>query len=94
VTEIIVAVIGAFGGTLLGFILNELKAKRSEQEALKILLRRELRTQYNEWHNKGYITESALIEYTYALDVYERLVGKNDFVEQITKGISCLEVRS
>lgn len=93
-TDIIVAIIGTFGGALLGFILNELKAKRSEQEALKILLRRELRMQYSEWHSKGYITESALIEYTYALEVYEKLVGKNDFVEQITRGISSLEVRS
>lgn len=96
-TEIIIALISAIGGTVIGFVLTEIKARKSEhnatQKALKILLRRELRNQCSDWSSLGYITQGGLLEYTDTLSVYEMLVGQNDFIEAITNKIKSLPVK-
>lgn len=95
-TDVIVAIIGVFGMAL-GWLADELRQKLNEnnstQKALKILLRREIKAEYEKWSKEGYITHSALAEFKDTIDVYNALVGNNGYVEDIENKINSLEVR-
>lgn len=91
-TAIIVAFVTAAGGTIVGFFLNEFKASRSEQRALKILLRRELREQAYYWLDQNHITSLGLQEFMDTVGVYTSLVGKNDFINTLVKQVTNLEI--
>lgn len=94
--EIIVAVIG-FLGLALGYLVDEVKTKRKDnnatQRALKILLRKEIKAFYDKCVYQGYITHLELQEFKDTIDVYDTLVGNNGYVDDIESKINSLEVR-
>ena len=81
----------------LGFLVKTLLDKRKnenvEQEALKILLRRELATQHEIYIEKGSISKIGLQEFEATLDVYERLIGSNGYVQDLADDIRQLKAR-
>lgn len=95
-TEIIVAIIG-FLGVALGYLMDEVKQKQNDskatQKALKILLRKEIKDEYDVWKDKGFISNLALQEFNDTLEVYNELVGKNGYVDDIETKVKTLEVR-
>ena len=81
----------------LGFLIKTLIDKRKnediQQEALKILLRRELSTQHEIYMAKGSISRVGLAEFENTLAVYEKLIGSNGFVTDIANDVRELKVR-
>lgn len=95
--EIIIAIISACGGTVIGGIIEFIKNRRTEstriENAIKILLRRELNTQQEHYVSAGSITHIGLQEFEDTLAVYESLIGSNGFVETLANNVRSLEVK-
>lgn len=94
--EVIVAIIG-FLGIAFGYLFDEFKTKRKDnnaiQRALKIILRKDIKTFHDNCVRQGYITHLELQEFQDTIDVYNILIGNNGYVDDIESKINSLEVR-
>lgn len=92
----IIAAVFGFLGTFVGVWYKAKQDRKKDsdliQAALKVLLRRELSTQHEQFVSSGKITRSALAEFENTYEVYEKLYGINGFVDDIAKDVRELEV--
>ena len=82
----------------IGWVVKAWYDKRNSnnliQQALKILLRRELSTQHDIYTTKGSISRIGLQEFENTYETYENLVGTNGYVQDLADDIRQLKVRS
>lgn len=97
----ILVVVLPFACTGLGWCVRTIVDNRNKekdnydvvQQALKILLRGELCDLHKHYTEQGYITKRGLEEFESTLEVYDKLVGVNGFVDDLASDIRELKVR-
>ena len=91
---VIITVLSNGVGYLAKTLIDKRKNEDKVQEALKILLRRELATQHEIYMVKGSISRIGLQEFESTLQVYESLIGSNGYVKDLADDLRQLKVRS
>lgn len=80
--EVVIALFSIISGGV-GWCIKSLqgvnKSNKLQQEALKIILRRELKTLVNHCSDKGHANDSEMKEFIDTYNVYESLYGYNGY---------------
>lgn len=90
---VIITVLSNGLGYLAKTLIDKRKSEDKTQEALKILLRRELATQHEIYMTQGTISRIGLQEFESTLEVYEGLIGSNGYVQDLADDIRNLKAR-
>lgn len=90
---VIITVLSNGLGYLAKTLIDKRKSEDKTQEALKILLRRELATQHEFYIAQGTISRIGLQEFESTLEVYEGLIGSNGYVQDLADDIRNLKAR-
>mgnify|MGYP007032334287 FL=1 len=80
-------------GYLTWYMQKKVTLKSSTSEALKILLRKELRELYQEAHRRGYTTLDELEEYNELYEIYHNQLNGNGTGTKLFNDYQKLEVK-